>query len=98
MYAYRDQYVAQRLGEMADRFAEVRAAEEWARNIPDAKRKQLAKEGKALADGSYPIENEGDLRNAETLAKSGHGNVSAATALIKKRARELGVKHNMGGK
>ena len=52
----------------------------------------MAKEGKALSDGSYPIGDAEDLKNAATLAASGHGNVSAAKALIRKRAKELGVK------
>lgn len=66
------------------------------RDIPQAKREQLAKEGKALrgADGhiSYPIETAADLHPAAVLARSGHGDVAAAKALINRRAKELGVK------
>lgn len=55
------------------------------------RRRQLASEGNALEDGSYPIENEEDLHNAAVLARSGHGNVAAARRLIARRAKELGV-------
>src|SRR5579863_9608422 len=34
------------------------------KNFSDEKRSKLAKEGKALPDGSYPIENGGDLHRA----------------------------------
>lgn len=54
-------------------------------------RRSLASEGKALPDGSYPIEDEEDLHNAAILARSGHGDVAAAKRLIAKRAKELGV-------
>lgn len=72
----------------------VAAAEEEVlgkRKFTAEQRRQLAKEGKALADGSYPIENSEDLQNAATLARSGHGNVAAAKRLISRRAKELGV-------
>ncbi len=63
----------------------------YKRDIDTATRKKLAGEGKALDDGSYPIENAEDLKNAAILAQSGHGNVSAARALIARRAKALGV-------
>jgi hypothetical protein len=61
------------------------------RKVSADERKNLASEGKALSDGSYPIANAGDLGNAAILARSGHGDVSAAKRLIAKRAKELGV-------
>lgn len=61
------------------------------RKISSAERKRLASEGKALADGSYPIETLEDLHSAAILARSGHGDVAAAKRLIAKRAKELGV-------
>lgn len=61
------------------------------RKVSAAERKRLASEGKALSDGSYPIENAEDLKNAAILARSGHGDVAAAKRLIAKRAKELGV-------
>lgn len=57
-------------------------------------RRQAADSGHALSDGSYPIEDRKHLHSAAVLAASGHGNVSAAKALIRKRARELGVDVN----
>lgn len=57
-------------------------------------RKKAAGKGHALPDGSYPIEDKKHLHSAAVLASSGHGNASAAKALIRKRARELGVDVN----
>jgi hypothetical protein len=54
-------------------------------------RRALADRGHALEDGSYPIPDKSHLRAAAVLAASGHGNVKAARALIRKRAGELGV-------
>jgi hypothetical protein len=54
-------------------------------------RRSLAAKGWALKDGSFPIPDKKHLHSAAVLAASGHGNVSAAKALIRKRARELGV-------
>jgi hypothetical protein len=63
----------------------------YKRDIGTAARQRLAAEGNALGDGSYPIENAGDLHNAAVLARSGHGDAPAARRLIARRARELGV-------
>jgi len=59
--------------------------------VSTAERRELASHGHALADGSYPIANAGDLGNAAHLAASGHGNAEAAKKLIARRATELGV-------
>jgi len=64
--------------------------EETRRTFSDPKRKELAKKGAAMPDGSFPIENEGDLRNAIKLAGNAK-NPDAAKAHIKKRARALGL-------
>ena len=63
------------------------------RDVPKSERDALAKKSHALPGGSYPIANEEDLHNAAILAKSGHGDVAAAKALIARRAKELGVKN-----
>jgi hypothetical protein len=63
----------------------------YKRDIDAATRRRLASEHKALPNGSYPIETVGDLDNAARLARSGHGDVSGAKALIRRRAKELGV-------
>jgi hypothetical protein len=66
-------------------------AEVYKRDFSTDERKRLASEGKALSDGSYPIPDADALRRAAILARSGHGNVSGAKALIRRRAKELGV-------
>lgn len=68
-------------------------ADVYKREFSEEERRRLAKEGKALPDGSYPIENAEDLHNAALLARSGHGDVEAAKRLIARRAKELGVPH-----
>ncbi len=60
-------------------------------SVTAAYRKEAKQEGNALADESYPIKNKSDLKDAATLAASGHGNVQAARRLITRRAKELGV-------
>jgi len=61
------------------------------RTFTAAERKQHAKDGNALPDGSYPIPDKDALRRAAILARSGHGDVKAAKQLIARRAKELGV-------
>jgi hypothetical protein len=54
-------------------------------------RKKLAKEGKALPDGSYPISNESDLRNAiQGYGRSRPSRRAAVRRHIMKRARSMG--------
>lgn len=63
---------------------------EEAKEFSPEKRDKLAKEGKAQSDGSYPIENESDLKNAiQAFGRS--KNPSATKAHIKKRANALGL-------
>src|SRR5512147_3047151 len=54
------------------------------------KREKLADKGEAMPDGSYPIENESDLKNA-IQAVGRAKNPDAAKAHIKKRAKALGL-------
>lgn len=63
------------------------------RDFSDAERKKLADAGHAMPDGSYPIENTGDLENAVKAWHRGQSDASAAKvkAHIKKRARALGA-------
>lgn len=61
-----------------------------ARNFSAKKRKQLAKEGKALKDGSFPIVNKADLKNA-IQAYGRASNKAKAKRHIIKRARALGA-------
>lgn len=67
----------------------VEDAEEF-RDFSAEERRRLAKEGKALPDGSFPIVNKGDLTNAiKAIGRA--GNRAAAMKHIKKRARALGA-------
>jgi hypothetical protein len=88
-----DHEIAQGLVRLHGRWE--RTLEEYARSFTDQKRRELAKEDKALPDGSYPIETAADLGPAITLANSGHGDVAAAKALIKRRAKALGAGHRV---
>lgn len=55
-----------------------------------ARRKQLAREGKAMGDGSYPIENTNDLKNA--IRSWGRGGADPKVkAHIIRRAKTLGA-------
>lgn len=63
--------------------------EDYARNFSAEKRKKLAKEGKALPDGSFPIVNVSDLKNAIS-AYGRASSKSQAKRHIIKRARALG--------
>lgn len=77
------------LGQVA--FAEEKFLGKGHRKFSARRRKELAGGGNALPDGSYPIPDKDALRRAAILARSGHGNVSAARRLISRRAKELGV-------
>ncbi len=59
------------------------------RAFSDEQREAMAKEGTALPDGSYPISNEGDLRNA-IQAYGRAKDKEAAKRHIMKRAQDLG--------
>lgn len=63
----------------------------YKRDFDTATRKKLASRGHALPNGSYPIETSADLHPAAVLARSGHGDVDAAKALIARRSKELGA-------
>lgn len=60
-------------------------------DVSQADRDKAHKAGNSLPDKSYPINNVKQLRAAAVLAASGHGDVKAAQALIRRRAKELGV-------
>lgn len=81
----RDQKLADKAKAVSDRFS---ASTDFA-FIPKAKRDKLASEGKALPDGSFPIENVSDLKKA-IQAYGRAKNQTAARKHITKRARALG--------
>jgi hypothetical protein len=61
------------------------------RSVPQAERDKAKAAGNSLPDGSYPINNADQLKAAAVLAASHHGDWQAAQALIRRRAKELGV-------
>lgn len=63
---------------------------ETKRDYSAAQRSEMAKSGEARPDGSYPIKDKTDLKNAITTIGLG-GNTSADRAHIKKRAAALGA-------
>lgn len=83
--------VGRLFGAAAHSPSETAAKEAADLNQPE--RMKLAKEGKALSDGTFPIRNVDDLKKARKRAHQG-GNEDAAVRLIKKRERDLGV--NLG--
>jgi hypothetical protein len=79
---------ADRASELSARVAETKA--ELA-NFSPAQRERLAKEGKALPDGSYPIRNGSDLKNAiQAYGRSKESDRAKVRRHIIKRARALG--------
>ena len=62
-----------------------------ARTFSEGERKDLAKKGTALPDGSYPVENMSDLHNAIQAFGRGKGDKSTLRAHILSRAKALGA-------
>lgn len=60
-------------------------------SVSQAERDKAKAAGNSLSDGSYPVNNVSQLHSAAVLAASHHGDWKAARALIRRRARELGV-------
>jgi HK97 family phage prohead protease len=60
-------------------------------SVTQAERDKAHAAGNSLPDGSYPINNVAQLHSAAVLAASHHGDWKAAMALIRRRAKELGV-------
>jgi HK97 family phage prohead protease len=60
-------------------------------SVPQAERDKAHAAGNSLPDKSYPINNIAQLHSAAVLAASHHGDWKAAQALIRRRAKELGV-------
>jgi 8-oxo-dGTP pyrophosphatase MutT (NUDIX family) len=62
-----------------------------ARDFTDQQRQKLAKQGKAMPGGRYPIVNRKDLQNAIHAVGRGKGDHDAIRAHIKKRAKAIGA-------
>ena len=61
-------------------------------SISEEERKSLAEEGKALPDGSYPIRNEADLKNAiQAFGRAKKSDRAKVRKHIMKRAKQLKV-------
>jgi HK97 family phage prohead protease len=60
-------------------------------SVTQAERDKATAAGNSLPDGSYPVNNVKQLKAAAVLAASHHGDWKAAQALIRRRAKELGV-------
>lgn len=60
------------------------------RDVSTAERERLASRGKALPDGSFPIANTSDLRNAIKLAGNAKDPAKARAHIIR-RAKALGA-------
>lgn len=72
----------------ADGASESTLSADTFRDYSEEERKQMAKDGRALPDGSYPIADEEDLRNAiQAIGRA--SDPEKTRAHIKKRAREL---------
>lgn len=73
-------------------YAAERAELELAKKFDTDKRKKMADEGNALPDGSYPIENVSDLRNAiQAFGRAPAGKRGQVKRHIIKRAKALGA-------
>jgi Mu-like prophage I protein len=70
------------------------AAELRLLDVTAAEREKAKAENNSLPDGSYPINNAKQLKDAATLAASKHGDWKAAQTLIRRRAKDLGVALN----
>ena len=66
-------------------------AEESRKAYSQDDRDEMAKSGEAMPDGSYPIKNEADLKNATHLVGNGGASKAAVKAHIIKRAKALGL-------
>jgi hypothetical protein len=65
-----------------------------AREFSTQQRQKLAKKGNAMPDGSYPIANVQDLKNAiQAIGRAPAAKRSAVKSHIKKRARALGAEN-----
>jgi hypothetical protein len=81
---------AAHLSKWADLEEDDEAEQDLARTFSAGQRKKAASSGAALPDGSFPIQNGGDLRNAiQAIGRA--SDPAAAKAHIKKRAKALGM-------
>lgn len=78
-------------GDRMERVADYAAMLEFA-TFTEEQRKELAKKGQALKDGSYPIRNEADLKNAiRAIGRANKAKRAEVKKFIVKRAKALGA-------
>ena len=91
--AVRDEKEAQLSIKAAEAYARIYGAPKYDDNfgyISREKRQKLAKEGKALPDGSFPISNVEDVKNAvQAYGRAKPGNKAAVRRHISKMARKF---------
>lgn len=89
-----DSQITEELGAalMRHEQAQRRAVEEYAAKWTAEKRRDAAKRGDALADGSYPIIDQEDMANAARLLGNGSASKPTVVAHMKKQARKHGLK------
>lgn len=82
--------LSNRVNELSSRMDSFFSYDDEFANVTRRERKSLAQEGKALPDGSYPIRNEDDLKNAiQSYGRAKEGKRAAVRRHIIKRARQL---------
>lgn len=68
------------------------------REFSDARREEMADEGKAMPGGRYPIANEEDLKNAiQAIGRTPESGRDAVRSHIVQRAKELGLQNLIPG-
>jgi hypothetical protein len=88
--AQKNAELSARVSELSSKIDAVFSYDDEFANISRRERKSLAQEGKALPDGSFPIRNEDDLKNAiQAYGRAKQGKRAAVRNFIIKRARQL---------
>jgi hypothetical protein len=90
--AARSAKLAAKAATLTARVASARYADQFA-DISPKERTALAKKGQALSDGSYPIRNEDDLKNAiQAFGRAKESDRARVRRHIMRRARQLDLK------
>jgi len=84
-----------------DETASVAQPDRVKRDVGQAERRELASEGRALPNLSYPVKTHQDAENALAHIRLGHGDVKEAKRMLRRVAREEGwsdILSALGGK
>ena len=80
----------ERAAAAAARFHELQSSPAMFRDYSSEKRDEMAKDGRAMPDGSYPIDNVGDLKNAiRAVGRAKPGDRPKVRRHIRKHAKKL---------